>query len=173
MAMNLGGGGSIKSDINVTPLVDVMLVLLIIFMVTAPLIQQGVEVNLPEARAKAVEADEQKLVLSIKSDKSLYLGSSKDAARIPFDLLEDRLQPRAGTNDLFEPAFIRLTIATAASVEWSEHMTSVGRLRFCRVNRSTLLARYRRAPRRRTVLSGTRRRRPAAPASACGRRREP
>jgi biopolymer transport protein TolR len=87
-----GSGRQTLTEINVTPLVDVMLVLLIIFMVTAPLIQQGVEVNLPEARAKAVEADEQKLVLSIKSDKSLYLGSSKDAARIPYDALEERLR---------------------------------------------------------------------------------
>jgi biopolymer transport protein TolR len=87
-----GSGRTTLTDINVTPLVDVMLVLLIIFMVTAPLIQQGVEVALPEARAKAVEAEEQKLVLSIKSDRSLYLGSSEDAARIPFDLLEDKLK---------------------------------------------------------------------------------
>jgi biopolymer transport protein TolR len=90
-----GSGRQTLTEINVTPLVDVMLVLLIIFMVTAPLIQQGVEVNLPEARAKAVAADEQKLVLSIKSDKSLYLGSSKDAARIPYDLLEERLRGNA------------------------------------------------------------------------------
>jgi biopolymer transport protein TolR len=69
-----------------------MLVLLIIFMVTAPLIQQGVEVKLPETRAKTVDAEEQKLVLSIKADKSLYLGSSEDAARIPYDALEDKLR---------------------------------------------------------------------------------
>jgi biopolymer transport protein TolR len=87
-----GSGRQTLTEINVTPLVDVMLVLLIIFMVTAPLIQQGVEVALPEARAKAVEAEEQKLVLSIKSDRSLYLGSSEDAARIPFEGLEDKLK---------------------------------------------------------------------------------
>ena len=93
MAGSSGGSGrQTLTEINVTPLVDVMLVLLIIFMVTAPLIQQGVEVSLPEARAKAVDAEEQKLVLSIKSDKSLYLGSSEDAARIPFDALEDKLR---------------------------------------------------------------------------------
>ena len=93
MSASSGGGGRQSlSEINVTPLVDVMLVLLIIFMVTAPLIQQGVEVSLPEARAKAVAAEEQKLVLSIKSDKSLYLGTSEDAARVPFDSLEEKLR---------------------------------------------------------------------------------
>ncbi len=93
MAASSGGSGRQSlTEINVTPLVDVMLVLLIIFMVTAPLIQQGVEVSLPEARAKAIDAEEQKLVLSIKSDKSLYLGTSEDAARIPFDRLEDKLR---------------------------------------------------------------------------------
>jgi biopolymer transport protein TolR len=96
VAMSSGGSGrQTLTEINVTPLVDVMLVLLIIFMVTAPLIQQGVEVNLPDARAKAVDAEEQKLVLSIKSDKSLYLGSSEDAARIPYDALEDKLRANA------------------------------------------------------------------------------
>jgi biopolymer transport protein TolR len=91
--MSSGGSGrQTLTEINVTPLVDVMLVLLIIFMVTAPLIQQGVEVNLPDARAKAVDAEEQKLVLSIKSDKSIWLGTSEDAARIPFELLEEKLR---------------------------------------------------------------------------------
>ena len=49
MAMNLGGKGGVKSDINVTPLVDVMLVLLIIMMIVAPMLQKGVDVKLPMA----------------------------------------------------------------------------------------------------------------------------
>jgi biopolymer transport protein TolR len=96
VAFSSGGmGRQTLTEINVTPLVDVMLVLLIIFMVTAPLIQQGVEVNLPDARAKPVKAEEQKLVLSIKQDKSLWLGTSKEAARIPFDTLEEKLRANA------------------------------------------------------------------------------
>ena len=96
MAMSTGGGGrQTLSEINVTPLVDVMLVLLIIFMVTAPLIQQGVEVSLPEARAKAVDAEEQKLVLSIKADRSIWLGTTGDPARVPYAALEERLRANA------------------------------------------------------------------------------
>ena len=56
MAMQLGGGGGVKSDINVTPLVDVMLVLLIIMMIVAPLLQQGVGVTLPHRRQQRREA---------------------------------------------------------------------------------------------------------------------
>jgi biopolymer transport protein TolR len=87
-----GSGRQTLSEINVTPLVDVMLVLLIIFMVTAPLIQQGVEVALPEAKAQAVKAEEQKLMLSIKADRTIYLGTDDRPAQIPFDELEDKLK---------------------------------------------------------------------------------
>ena len=91
--MSSGGSGrTTLTDINITPLVDVMLVLLIIFMVTAPLIQQGVQVNLPETRARTIDAEEQKLVLSIKADRSLWLGAGDEAARVPADRLEELLK---------------------------------------------------------------------------------
>jgi len=96
VAFSSGGGGrQTLTEINVTPLVDVMLVLLIIFMVTAPLIQQGVEVNLPDARAKPVKAEEQKLVLSVKADRTLWLGTSEDSAKVALDDLEDKLRANA------------------------------------------------------------------------------
>lgn len=64
----------LNAEINVVPYIDVMLVLLVIFMVTAPLLMQGVEVELPEASARpVVKADEEPLVVSIKQDGSLYL----------------------------------------------------------------------------------------------------
>jgi biopolymer transport protein TolR len=91
--MSSGGSGrTTLTDINITPLVDVMLVLLIIFMVTAPLIQQGVQVNLPETRARTIDAEEQKLVLSIKADRSLWLGAGDEAARVPAERLEELLK---------------------------------------------------------------------------------
>jgi biopolymer transport protein TolR len=77
-----GGGGDPRramTDINVTPLVDVMLVLLIIFMVTAPLIQSGVKVDLPRASAQQMEHSEEKLVLTISRDRRVYLGSTEIA----------------------------------------------------------------------------------------------
>jgi biopolymer transport protein TolR len=80
MGSNRGNGGRVTmSEINVTPMVDVMLVLLIIFMVTAPLIQQGVKVNLPEAKAAPVEAAEKKLVLSIDAQRRIYIGEAEVA----------------------------------------------------------------------------------------------
>src|SRR5262249_31621010 len=79
--MGMGGrsgppGRTTMSEINVTPMVDVMLVLLIIFMVTAPLIQQGVKVNLPEAKAAPIEAEEKKLVLSVDAQSRVFIGDA-------------------------------------------------------------------------------------------------
>ena len=65
------------SDINVTPLVDVILVLLIIFMVTAPMLQMGIDVNLPRVKAKSVHVGEEKIVLTINGKKELYLNEYK------------------------------------------------------------------------------------------------
>ncbi len=90
-----GSGRQTLTEINVTPLVDVMLVLLIVFMVTAPLIQQGVEVKLPEARAEPVKEQESKLVLSVKADKSIWLGTTDQAARLALDELEEKLRANA------------------------------------------------------------------------------
>lgn len=65
------------ADINVTPLVDVMLVLLIIFMVTAPLLTAGVQVNLPESRAKPLDQDAKPVQISIDQQGKLYLDNSE------------------------------------------------------------------------------------------------
>ncbi len=86
-----GSSGSMLAEINVTPLVDVMLVLLIIFMVTAPMIQQGVDVDLPKAQAQDLQADEKKLVLHIDKLRRVYLGKTF----IPFSQLADKLKHNA------------------------------------------------------------------------------
>ena len=89
MAMSTGGGGGRAplSEINVTPLVDVMLVLLIIFMVAAPMMTTGVQVNLPEADAPRMGIDEDKVLLSIDAESRVFLGEDE----VPLELLEDRL----------------------------------------------------------------------------------
>ena len=67
-------GRAPMADINVTPLVDVMLVLLIIFMVTAPLLSAGVPVNLPDANAKPLNQNPEEISISIAQDGGIYLG---------------------------------------------------------------------------------------------------
>jgi len=65
------------SDINVTPLVDVILVLLIIFMVTAPMMQQGIDVDLPQTTSKAIEGQEERLVITITGKREVFINQEK------------------------------------------------------------------------------------------------
>ena len=95
MAMNLGGGGGVKSDINVTPLVDVMLVLLIIMMIVAPLLQQGVAVTLPIATNTSEKPETQEqTVVAITADKRFFVNAVQvqqgDLARRIEQLLEEK-----------------------------------------------------------------------------------
>jgi len=96
MAMDLGGAkGGVKSDINVTPLVDVMLVLLIIMMLVAPMLQQGVSVKLPTAENTVDKPEQQgQTVLAISKDKTLYLNAKpvqdNDLTRRISELLENK-----------------------------------------------------------------------------------
>lgn len=78
----------LMSDINVTPLVDVMLVLLIIFMATAPMMRQGVKVNLPETQSRNIKSKDEPLVLSITKKRHIYIENYK----IEFDKLNTKLK---------------------------------------------------------------------------------
>lgn len=69
------------SQINVTPLVDVMLVLLVIFMVTAPIIQQGVQVNLPQAKTSAIPGTEEFLIVTVAKNGTIYLNDNAMSLR--------------------------------------------------------------------------------------------
>lgn len=80
--------GKLLADINVTPLVDVVLVLLIIFMVTAPMLQMGLDVNLPRAKAKSIDVAEEKIVLTINAAKEIFI--NRERATMPD--LQQRLE---------------------------------------------------------------------------------
>ncbi|MGE0870312.1 MAG: ExbD/TolR family protein [Kofleriaceae bacterium] len=71
------GSDDLNAEINVTPMVDVMLVLLIIFMITAPMMNTGVDLDLPQVTAQNVEDPEGKLVLSIAKNNTIFLGGTK------------------------------------------------------------------------------------------------
>ncbi|MFZ5563619.1 MAG: protein TolR [Thermodesulfobacteriota bacterium] len=88
--MMTGGGEQdrLMSDINVTPFVDVMLVLLIIFMVTAPMMVHGVDVSLPETAASPVVSDdEDRLIISVDRNRQVYINEM----RVEFDFLREKL----------------------------------------------------------------------------------
>lgn len=88
MGMQVGGSDDLNSEINVTPFVDVMLVLLVIFMITAPMMNSGVDISLPQTDAEKLEDPEGKLILSISKDQQLFLGKSQ----IPWVQLEEKLK---------------------------------------------------------------------------------
>jgi len=86
--MNQQANKKFMSDINVTPFVDVMLVLLIIFMVTAPMMMQGVEVNLPKTTTRHIKTSEDPLILSVNKNREIFL----ENRRITLDDLQRKVQ---------------------------------------------------------------------------------
>ena len=84
----LGGPGRMMNEINVTPMVDVMLVLLIIFMVTAPLIQQGVPVKLPQTKAQTLDTHEERMVVTLSKERRVFIGETE----IPYATLRSKIE---------------------------------------------------------------------------------
>ena len=130
-----GRGRAPMADINVTPLVDVMLVLLIIFMVTAPLLVTGVPVNLPETRAKALDEDQKPTVVSIDRDGGLFI----DDAQISDADLPDRLAEIMSANaGKAEPPQIFLRADTA--LDYGRVMRVMGELNRAGLNKVALVS---------------------------------
>ena len=118
-------------EINVTPFVDVMLVLLIVFMVTAPLLTVGVEVDLPKTKAGAINADAAPLVVSIKSDGSLYLQETvvEPEALIP------RLKAISDANP-----DVRIFVRGDRAVSYGEVLSIMGRIQSAGFEKVALVA---------------------------------
>ena len=87
-------GHRMMADINVTPFVDVMLVLLIVFMVTAPLLTVGVQVDLPKADAQAIPGNDEPLTISVNAEGKVFLQETET----PLDALGSRLSAITGNN---------------------------------------------------------------------------
>ena len=135
-------GGSIKrparggrhrpmGEINVTPFVDVMLVLLIVFMVTAPLLTVGVEVDLPKTQAKQINADASPLVVSVKANGALYL----QEVELDGETLIPRLQAISNVNP-----DVRVFVRGDAAVAYGDILGVMGRIQAAGFSKVALVA---------------------------------
>ena len=132
MAMGLAGGGGavgrrrhrrrhVMSEINVTPMVDVMLVLLIVFMVSAPLLTVGVPIDLPQTQAKNLDQDRQPLTISVNLDGKVFLQDSE----IPVGDLVAKLTAVTGARGGFDE---RIYVRGDRKVDYGTVMRVMGRL---------------------------------------------
>jgi biopolymer transport protein TolR len=121
------------ADINVTPFVDVMLVLLIIFMVTAPLLVTGVPVELPESRANALEQPQESIEISIDQSGTTFI----DGTQVAPSELPARLEEIAGAQDAAKPRQIMLRGDT--SISYGQMMRVMGELNRAGLNSVSLV----------------------------------
>jgi biopolymer transport protein TolR len=125
-------GKPIMSEINVTPMVDVMLVLLIIFMVSAPLMTVGVPIDLPKTKAKSLDQDNQPLTLSVSPQGQVFLQNSE----VPADQLVDKLKAvtdaRGGLDE-------RIFVRGDKNVQYGTVMQVMGRLSAAGFKRMSLV----------------------------------
>ncbi len=146
MAMNAGtpaiGGGrrrrarrGVMAEINVTPMVDVMLVLLIIFMVSAPLLTVGVPIDLPQTQAKSLDQDKEPLTVSVNEQGQIYLQNSEIAA----DELVPKLQAVAAARGGVDA---RIYVRGDKKVGYGSMMRVMGRLSAAGFHRVALVTEF-------------------------------
>ena len=131
MAMNAGAAASgghrrrrrhpVMSEINVTPMVDVMLVLLIIFMVSAPLLTVGVPIDLPQTQAKSLDQDKEPLTVSVDEKGKVFLQNSEIAVDELVPKLKAVTEARGGANE-------RIFVRGDRRVDYGTVMKIMGRL---------------------------------------------
>jgi len=136
MAMNMpsgrrGGRRAPMAEINVTPLVDVMLVLLIIFMVTAPLLVTGVPIRLPQSRANALDQDQRPTILSIDGQGALFI----DDEPVQDDALPERLEQLRERLDPADQIYLRAD----AGLDYGRVMRIMGELSRAGLDRVALV----------------------------------
>lgn len=120
------------SEINVTPFVDVMLVLLIIFMVTAPLLTVGVEINLPETKAGAIAGEDEPLAISVDSTGQIFLQDTQ----VPLETLVPRLRAITGEN-----RELRIFVRGDADINYGRVMEVMGTINRAGYRRVALITR--------------------------------
>ena len=120
------------SEINVTPFVDVMLVLLIIFMVTAPLLTVGVEVDLPKTKAGAISGQDEPLAISIDNEGRIFVQDTE----VELDAMTARLQAVSETNP-----DVRIFVRGDANVDYGRVMQVMGTLNLAGFSRVALITR--------------------------------
>jgi biopolymer transport protein TolR len=111
----------VMAEINVTPMVDVMLVLLIIFMVSAPLLTVGVPIDLPQTQAKSLEQDQKPITLSLRPDGTVFLGDSEVKAEELVAKLQAITQARGGLDE-------RIYVRGDRKTDYGTVMRVMGRL---------------------------------------------
>jgi biopolymer transport protein TolR len=125
-------GRAVMSEINVTPMVDVMLVLLIIFMVSAPLMTVGVPIDLPKTKAKSLDQDNQPLTLSVSPQGQVFLQNSEVPAEQLVDKLKAVTDARGGLDE-------RIFVRGDKNVQYGTVMQVMGRLSAAGFKRMSLV----------------------------------
>jgi biopolymer transport protein TolR len=126
---------AVMSEINVTPMVDVMLVLLIIFMVSAPLLTVGVPIDLPQSQAKSLEQDKAPLTISVNEKGQIYLQNSEIEVDALIPKLEAIAQARGGSE-------ARIYVRGDKSVNYGTMMKVMGRLSAAGFHRVALVTEF-------------------------------
>ena len=125
----------VMSEINVTPMVDVMLVLLIIFMVSAPLLTVGVPIDLPQTKAKSLDQDKEPLTISVNEKGEIYLQNAEIAVDNLIPKLQAVAEARGGTD-------ARIYVRGDKKVDYGTMMRVMGRLSAAGFHRVALVTEF-------------------------------
>ena len=136
MEFNRGDSGSgLQSEINITPLVDVVLVLLIIFMVSAPLLTIGVPIDLPQSQAKSLEQDKEPLTISVNDKGEVFLQNSAIEVEDLIPKMQAVAEARGGTE-------ARIYVRGDKKVDYGTMMRVMGRLSSAGFHRVALVTEF-------------------------------